>query len=214
MRTFDYLDFDLLLERGAKEGTYRARVVSAPSGPSAPSDFQLPWSDLELENFLLRIGRPRRATRGSPAGSTATDVQQFGSQLYDALFTPDLRMTLATSITQAESRNAGLRVRLRLADVPELGDVPWEFLWSGDQRLFLALSEWTPLVRYLDLPGAVRPLEVTPPLRVLVLAASPSDLAALDADAERARSDGLAASTSTRSGGVTSRGRTAPGRSR
>lgn len=187
MRTFDYLDFDLLLERGGEEGTYRARVVSAPSGPSAPSEFRLPWSDLELENFLLRIGRPRRATRGSNAGSTATDVQRFGAELYDALFTPDLRMTLATSITQAESRNAGLRLRLRLGDVPELGDVPWEFLWSGDQRLFLALSEWTPLVRYLDLPGAVRPLEVTPPLRVLVLAASPSDLAALDAEAERAR---------------------------
>ena len=187
MRTFEYLDFDLLLERGPDEGSYRARVLSAPSGPSAPSEFRLPWSDLELENFLLRIGRPRRATRGSLASSTATDVQRFGAELYDALFSSELRMTLATSITQAESRNAGLRVRLRLADVPELADVPWEFLWSGDQRLFMALSEWTPLVRYLDLPGAVRPLEVTPPLRVLVLAASPSDLAALDADAERAR---------------------------
>jgi hypothetical protein len=187
VRTFEYLDFDLLLERGREEGSYRARVLTAPSGPSAPSEFRLPWSDLELENFLLKIGRPRRATRGSLASSAATDVQRFGAELYDALFSPELRMTLATSITQAESRNAGLRVRLRLADVPELADVPWEFLWSADQRLFMALSEWTPLVRYLDLPGAVRPLEVSPPLRVLVLAASPSDLAALDADAERAR---------------------------
>lgn len=185
MRSFDYLDFDVLVERQAGSDGYRARVVTAPSGPSAPSDFRLPWSDLELENFLLRIGQPRRqATRGL-ALSTNDSVRQFGESLFDALFTPDLRMTLATSLTQAESRNVGLRLRLRLADVPELAELPWEFLWSSDQRLFVALSQWTPLVRYLDLPGVVRPLEVTPPLRVLVLAASPSDLVSLDADNER-----------------------------
>jgi hypothetical protein len=51
-----YLDFDLLVRR--TEGGYRG----------ATADFAAPFSELELENFLLRVGRPRRGTRriGSP----------------------------------------------------------------------------------------------------------------------------------------------------
>ena len=60
-----YLDFYLLLSR--TERGYRAQVLSSPAG-EASSDFVAPFSDLELDNFVLRIGRPRRSTRrtGSP----------------------------------------------------------------------------------------------------------------------------------------------------
>ena len=77
-----------------------------------------------------------------------------------------------------------MRVRLRLAECPELADLPWEFLYDRDAHRFLALSEWTPLVRYLDLPSRVRPLAVQPPVRILVMVASPSDFPALDVEAE------------------------------
>ena len=55
-----YLDFDLLIRRA--EGGYRAQVLSSPAG-EATADFTLPFSALELENFVLRVGRPRRGTR-------------------------------------------------------------------------------------------------------------------------------------------------------
>jgi len=51
-----YLDFDLLIRRA--EGGYRAQVLSSPAG-EATADFTLPFSALELENFVLRVGRPR-----------------------------------------------------------------------------------------------------------------------------------------------------------
>jgi hypothetical protein len=48
-----YLDFDLLVRR--TEGGYRAQVLSSPAG-EATADFAAPFSELELENFLLRVG--------------------------------------------------------------------------------------------------------------------------------------------------------------
>jgi hypothetical protein len=47
-----YVDFDLLIERSG-EG-YTVRVWCAPVGQAATS-FKLPFSDLELENFVLRL---------------------------------------------------------------------------------------------------------------------------------------------------------------
>ena len=44
-----YLDFDLLIRRA--EGGYRAQVLSSPAG-EATADITLPFSKLELENFV------------------------------------------------------------------------------------------------------------------------------------------------------------------
>jgi hypothetical protein len=56
-----YSDFDLMIE-GSEEGGYHARVIDSPSG-EATASFDLPFSELELENFMLKVGRPRRGTR-------------------------------------------------------------------------------------------------------------------------------------------------------
>lgn len=53
---FQYLDFDLAIER-TNEG-YLARVINSPAGEARIS-FRLPFSDLEIENLLLRIGQRR-----------------------------------------------------------------------------------------------------------------------------------------------------------
>ena len=57
-----YLNFDLLVRR--TEGGYRAQVLSSPAGETVKgADFAAPFTDMELENFLVRVGRPRRGTR-------------------------------------------------------------------------------------------------------------------------------------------------------
>jgi YVTN family beta-propeller protein len=181
-----YLDFDVLVEP-ASATTYRARVLNSPVGETRPVSVTIPFSELELDNFLLRIGRPRRYLVRSENAPEATAVREFGGRLFDAVFHDQLLNALTASRDQAEGRDAGLRVRLRLTDSPELADLPWEYLYDRDARRFLALSEWTPLVRYLDLPGRIRPLPVQPPLQVLVLVASPTDFPPLDVDGEWAR---------------------------
>jgi hypothetical protein len=166
-----YLDFDLLIRRA--DGGYRAQVLSSPAG-EATADFIEPFSELELENFLLRVGRPRRGTRriGSPEMEAA---KTLGKGLYDAVFSGDVRDCWHSSLSVAEAQNAGLRLRLRIADAPDLNDYPWEYLYNASLNRFLSLSEYTPLVRYLELPERIRPLAVDGQLEILVIISSPTD---------------------------------------
>jgi hypothetical protein len=178
---FDYLDLDLLIERSAPD--YRIRVLSSPAGQTPPLPFQVPFSDLQIEEFLLKIGRPRQTVRRVDAPQIAA-IKEFGGKLFEAVFRSDLATNLASSLSIATAAHAGLRIRLRLADCPELADLPWEYLYDKGRNRFLCLSDRTPLVRYLDLPEPVRALAVTPPLRVLVLIASPAEYPALDGERE------------------------------
>ena len=176
-----YEDFDLLVE-GTGDAGFRARVLDSPAG-QASSDFTAPFNAIELENFLLRIGRPRRGVRRleSPELEAA---REFGAKLFDAVFAGPVGDALRRSIDDADRDGAGLRIRLRLSDAPELGNVPWEYLFSAANDRFLVLSAWTPIVRYLDLPTGTSPLTVASPLRVLVVIASPTDFPTLDVERE------------------------------
>ncbi|HBB97572.1 MAG TPA: hypothetical protein DC054_19500 [Blastocatellia bacterium] len=178
-----YLDFDLRFHRD-DQGEYRAQVIASPAGTSESISFRLPFNEDKLENFLLKIGRPRRATRGAAATET-TAAKDFGAGLFATVFSGDVNACLRTSLERANWEKAGLRIRLHLTDVPELADLPWEYLYRPPPlNRFLALSTKTPLVRFLDLPERIEPLNVSPPLRILVLIASPKDIASLDSERE------------------------------
>ena len=64
-----YLDFDLVIEP-VGDG-FSARVFNSPGG-QASADFAAPFSDLEIENFLLRVGRTRHAVRLRTSAYCAT----------------------------------------------------------------------------------------------------------------------------------------------
>jgi hypothetical protein len=179
---FAYQDFDLLVEPGS-QGRYRARVLRSPAGESAPVQFRMPFSAVELENFVLKIGRSGRRTRG-PGRPESAPLKDLGGKLYAAVFKDELRDTLLSSLSQTRAQGVGMRLRLRLTDAPELADLPWEFLYDRRLNRFLAQSRRTPLVRYLDLPDPPRPLRVDGPLRLLVMISSPSDWPTLDVEHE------------------------------
>jgi hypothetical protein len=178
-----YLDFDLLIR--PSKGGYRAQVLSSPAG-QASSDFKLPFSELELENFVLRIARPRRGTRrvGSPEMEA---VKTLGKGLHEAVFNGEVRACWYSSMNEAEAKNLGLRLRLRIADAPELNELPWEYLYNASLNRFLSLSEYSPLIRYLDLPERIRPLAVDAGIEILVMISSPTDYPRLDVEGEWTR---------------------------
>ncbi|MDQ3704106.1 MAG: tetratricopeptide repeat protein [Chloroflexota bacterium] len=182
MADFSYLNFDVQIQRA--DGGYRL-VVEAPSGETIRAPFEPPFSELELENFMLKAGPTRRGVRRADT-SEVDAAKRFGEKLYAALFTADVRSALQSSLDQARQRGesgqdrVGVRLRLRLVDVPELAGVPWEYIYNPALNRFLALSTETPLVRYLDMPERIRPLQVAQPLRVLVMLPSPSDYPELD----------------------------------
>ncbi len=177
-----FIDFDLQIEKEADH--YQAQVLNSPAG-QVSSEFTLPLSDLELENFYLRVGRPRQGVRriNSPEMES---VKKVGGSLFEAVFSEDILSLLNSSQAVAKSQGKGLRIRLRF-NSPEISDLPWEYLYNARQNRFLALSQQTPLVRYLEIPQPNAPLAVGLPLKVLVMVSSPSDYPPLDVEAEYSR---------------------------
>ena len=181
MAEMEYVDFDLVIERVSKKA-YRTRVLSSPAG-QATGELRLPFNDLELENFLLKIGRTRRGVRRleSPEMEAA---KQFGGKLFKSVFSAELMSCLRSSIDDANQKGQGLRIRLRLNDAPELVNLPWEYLYNPALNRFLTLSVNTPLVRYLELPERISPLGVSLPLKILAVISSPADFPPLDVERE------------------------------
>ena len=175
-----YLDFDLMVERVGKK--YRARVLNSPAGQTLV-DFSLPFQSLELENFFLRIGRPRRTTRKLETQETEA-IKEFGARLFATIFKENMSQCWHSSLDEVNRRGAGLRVRLRLRDVPELMDLPWEYLYNPDANRFLALSAESPIIRFIDLPEAIRPLKISTPVRILIVVSSPKNFMQLDVHQE------------------------------
>lgn len=166
-----YFNFDLLIEK-ASDDSFVARVLESPVG-QARSTFLSPFTPMELEILILRVGPSRRGNRSFDNIPTRA-AKDLGGRLFESVFTNEVRVCLQSSIHYAESQNGGLRIRLRL-DTPGLADLPWEYLYNASLNSFLALSAETSLVRYLDLARPMRPPVLSPPLKVLGLIASPAD---------------------------------------
>jgi len=181
--TMTYDDFDLQIEPAGEK--FRVRLLNAPTG-QATTEFVLPFTEIEVANFLSRIGQVRRTMRRVDAPELQA-AKEFGGKLFGAIFSGEMIAQLRGSMEQASDKDHGLRIRLRLTDVPSLADLPWEFLYDANQNHFLTTSTETPVVRFLDLPQRIAPLRVALPLRVLVMIASPRNLKRLDAEGEWAR---------------------------
>lgn len=184
MLTIHYLDFDLAIESVPRTRTrYRARVLNSPAG-QASTEFRLPFSKFELENYILKIGRTRQGAR-SLNSAEGRAAQEFGRRLYDAIFQDQVRDCLRRSLDVATQRpGQGLRIRLRLTAAQGLSDLPWEYLYDVPFKRFFVHSQTTPIIRYLDLPQGTQPLTVQLPLNVLVMIANPRDYGQLDVEVE------------------------------
>ncbi len=189
MTMIEYLDFDLRIT--SSPTGYRAQVLCAPAG-EASDEFTLPFSNDEIEIFRLRVGRSTQGTRRMESQELSA-AKTFGGKLFRAAFGGNVQSCFRSSLEQAVAQNKGLRLRLRLTDAPELADLPWEYLYNPDLNRFFGLSVETPIVRYLDLPTQIKPLAIRPPLRLLVMIASPSDYPTLAVEEEwRQLQDALA----------------------
>ena len=178
-----YHELRIRIDR-AGDGSYR--VLASTGLAEVHGGFELPISELEMENFVLRVSRPRGRRRLD--SSALGDAKRFGGALFGALFRDQVHGLYRDALGEARAAGRGLRITLCLSGSPELIDVPWEFLF--DPPDFLAISALTPVVRYLDLPRRHRPLAVEPPLRILGVVSSPADHERLDVERERTNLEG------------------------
>ena len=173
----DYEEFRLRI-RGPEDGRYFVEA-SGPGAAKGEGEFVLPFSEDQLELFILKLGRSRGGKRKieSPENEAA---RTFGASLFGAVMAgPVGEAYRASLLTQPE-----LRVTVSLGAAPSLMTVPWEFMF--DTSDFIATSPDTPVVRTLDVAQPPLPLKVELPLRILVVSCQPTDTEAINAGLERA----------------------------
>ncbi|MCA9973480.1 MAG: SUMF1/EgtB/PvdO family nonheme iron enzyme, partial [Anaerolineales bacterium] len=182
-----YEDFDVSIEALAGRD-YRVAVLQSPAG-EAQESVTFPFDSIalelhltKLENALLKSGGGRRLLL-SPQEA---DVQAFGRALFDFLMHGEVGRRYAVSYDRCQQAGRGLRLKLRIQD-PALAALPWEFLHDRRFNQYLALSQRTPVLRYLELPRPLPPLRVPPPLRLLGMVANPRNLPPLKVELEKER---------------------------
>lgn len=151
-------------------GGYGVEVLRSPSG-QAEDAFVVPLAQSDIDDW--RTSHP-----------DGEQVRWLGATLFDALFTGPVGNALRSSLARIDDGD-GLRLNLRLNRTPELAALPWELLYDGSTRRFLALDERTQIVRYLSLNmPEPESLHVQPPLRMLAVLVSPADMEGLDVERE------------------------------
>ncbi len=174
-----YDDFDLQL-RPAPDGTYEAAVLRSPAGETR-QPFALSQSPADLAAQLPDVERAI-----AQGGDTGVAVAiRYGAMLFASLFTGKLLQLYDQSVSHVQSRGRDLRIRLRVLDDALLAALPWELLYDTRAQRFIALQPNIVLARTVEAQQPVKELASPSPLRVLAMAAQPSDLAALDLERER-----------------------------
>ena len=175
----EYDEIELRIEP-APADAYVVRATTSDGVAEAP--FALPFTRDRRDYLILKAAFPRRGTRRIES-SALREVTELGDGLFRALFHGEVRDLYRIALASADREGKGLRVKLSMTDAPEFASLPWEFLF--DDPSFLAISQLTPVVRYLDLARTRHPQELKPPLRVLAMVSSPTDAGSLDAGQER-----------------------------
>ena len=183
MAAITYENFDLLLDRSPNG--YRAKVTRSLAG-EATTEFTLPLSPDELADFLSRMSGGTRQPGSAPVVHRPVRIRATSAPGSTKLSSPGRSASAcAAAWMRPSAASVGLRIRLRLTTgVLDLAELPWEFLFAPDLSRFLALSDLTPIVRYIELDRPIQPLRAHLPLTVLAIVSNPSDVLRLAVEHE------------------------------
>jgi tetratricopeptide (TPR) repeat protein len=180
----DALEF--LIDIGDRtERGYRIRVeaqgdrftVHVPFDP-AERRFQRMLDELPL-TLLASSARARWA-----ADPAEAKVRLLGGELFRALMVDEVPGRFGMARRQARAEGRDLRLTLRIGP-PELAALPWEFMYDARSQSEEFLSKNFLVVRIPEELAALPALAVRGPLRILALAACPTDRPTLNVERER-----------------------------
>ena len=184
-----YESFSLRIEPGP--GSSYAVSVRSPQGEGQGA-FQVPrigkpdWAGAEPGPD--RAGELRHLIVSLP--TPEAPALEVGKQLFRALFRGEVASLFHASLGRLQGRHQGLRIDIaidpRRPELASLQKLPWELLCRPETEDFLSLSRRTPVVRSLEAHRERRPAIPRPGrLRILAVAASPTDHPKLDLARER-----------------------------
>lgn len=183
-----YESFSLRIEPGPG-GSYTVSVQS-PQG-EGQGTFEVPWFGepawAEDETWANRGGGFRQLI---PHTTPRVPALGEGKELFRALFRDEVASLFHASLGSLRGRQQGLRINLainpRCPELAPLQKLPWEMLCRPETEDFLCLSRRTPVVRSLEAHRERRaPVARPRRLRILAVAASPTDRPALNVARER-----------------------------
>ncbi len=181
----NYLDIKVVISPGT-EGAYTVRVESDKSGP-CNSTFKLPFTLRDLSEAVFGVAQTARdigsialkeAGSGVAGALDHKSAEDFGVELFEALFWGEVRDLLISTETEAkDSVDTGVRIRLSMdlqaTGMAEVASLPWEWMCRSQGELPMFLSTQTTLVRALDVPGRTEPAPFVVPLRIMVVMSNP-----------------------------------------
>ncbi|MCW0200878.1 MAG: CHAT domain-containing protein [Rhodanobacter thiooxydans] len=177
----------------AEAGRYTVDINSPLAADGFSGDCAIDAPAIEDAMRGAPVGDTLRRPPGALAHNglpTAAQARDAGTLLYKALFGPTLRPGIENSLRAIDPQQGkGLRFVIDTTDTPELGRLPWEFLYSPEKDDFLFSDRMKPVVRWLDVDEPTPTLNISPPLRVLIAFAAPGGLAPLSIGDELARLD-------------------------
>jgi hypothetical protein len=154
--------------------------VSAPGdiGASEETTRPFPLSAHEIERALASITQASQqwVTRGTIL-DTLDPLKEIGTRLFTSLFEGQNGHLYQQSLSQAQARGEGLRLRLEIDD-PALAAIPWEALYDVYRQLFITLATDSQIIRERIHPQHAPLAPIKPPLRVLVIVADTQDVEA------------------------------------
>jgi hypothetical protein len=160
-----YLDFELELGAGTSAGNWPLSVIQSPGGQGRGM-LSLPDAPEQIAVWALK--------------ADLQEVRRLGEMLFERLLLySGIYGQYTEGLGIADAKGMALRIKLRITD-SQLAIIPWEIMYENRVGEFVVLSHETPLVRYAEAAKPQTPLTVQPPMRILGVAASPTDLEPID----------------------------------
>src|SRR5262249_55159384 len=165
-------------------GTWSLEILKCPipglsgpqGGPDAPFEATLLATLRKLENFR---------------GGNLAQLKAIGSAAFCAVTNAAVRAALMNSLLHSRQQQHGLRIVFSLVPTDHevgpvrLSEIPIEAIYEPRSN-FLAPQVQTPVSRSLQQQPDRDTVDLTPPLRILVVAASPNNMPAANIAQERA----------------------------
>jgi hypothetical protein len=125
--------------------------------------------------------------------TTNSEYQKVGRQLFDALFSGEIRDLFYESLGRTSTKQVGLRIRIcfdpKESESLRMASLPWELM--RDDKGFFALRRETPIIRAPLESQSVEEKPTVQQLNVLAVMAMPKDQASLQLQQEWKAIDGI-----------------------
>lgn len=175
--------FEVAITPDGNAGSYRVEVLNSPDGGWACEVASIDVDSLLAKRHDLEVAVLLSGVSARMVFPEEHQLRDVGRVLFRALLgTGEVAGKYRAAAAVAGERREGLRVVLRLAD-PALAALPWEAMFDDAAGGYVCRRDQ--LIRHVGVLTTTTPLPVDPPLRILGVRSSPSDLPELDVVEEK-----------------------------